>query len=56
MLTLAEMERVAGIDTHVRNWRSAPPADIEWLIDKLHELQVELEESKTVKKCVCQCQ
>jgi len=56
MLTLAEMEKVAGIDIHVRNWRSAPPADIEWLIDKLHELQVELEESETVKKCVCQCQ
>jgi hypothetical protein len=39
MLTLAEMERVDGINTHVRSWRSAPPVDIEWLIDKVNELQ-----------------
>jgi hypothetical protein len=68
MLTLAEMERVDGINAHVRNWRSAPPADIEWLIDKVRELQLIVEdyeemasqmmsmETKPVNTCVCKCQ
>jgi hypothetical protein len=67
MLTLAEMERVDRINTHVRNWRSAPPVDIEWLIDKVRELQsiIELNEAQlqimstdleAVNTCVCKCQ
>jgi hypothetical protein len=65
MLTLAEMERVDRINDHVRNWRSSPPVDIEWLIDKVNELQsiIELNEAQLqimsadlTQVRVCKCQ
>jgi hypothetical protein len=62
MLTLAEMERVDKINAHVRNWRSAPPVDIEWLIDKVNELQsiidlADYERSVDLTQVrVCKCQ